>query len=105
MRRASKVDRNHSEIVAAFRKLGYSVISLAACGHGIPDILAGKRGTNLLAEVKDGNKPPSARKLTEDQEKFWREWKGRIILIESVYDVLEYDRKHYGPASMAGTQT
>jgi hypothetical protein len=30
-------------------------------GRGVPDLLVGWRGTNLLLEVKDGNKPQSAR--------------------------------------------
>jgi hypothetical protein len=36
----------------------------------------------------------SKRKLTEDEETFWREWRGSLVLIESVKDVIEFDRKH-----------
>jgi hypothetical protein len=88
-----KVDDNHAEIVATFRRLGYSVRSTATLGKGFPDIIAGKWGHNYLCEIKDGSKPPSARKLTEDEETFWQEWRGSIHLIESVQDVIEFDRK------------
>lgn len=39
MRRAARVDQTHPEIVAAFRRLGYGVLSLAQLGKGIPDLL------------------------------------------------------------------
>jgi hypothetical protein len=31
--------------------------------------------------------------LTEDEEVFWREWRGSLVLIESVADFIEFDRK------------
>lgn len=88
-----KVDDNQSEIMETLRKLGYSARSTAIIGKGFPDIAAGKWGHNYLFEVKDGKKSPSARKLTEDEEKFWAGWGGSIHLIESIQDVLEFDRK------------
>jgi hypothetical protein len=47
------------------------VQTLAAVGCGCPDLLVGYRGKWWLAEVKDGEKPPSARELT-DAEKRWQ---------------------------------
>ena len=43
---------------------------------------------NYLIEVKDGAKPPSARKLTPDQVKFHHDWCGQIAVAESVEDAL-----------------
>lgn len=92
-----KVDSNHAEIVKTFRALSYSVQSTATIGKGFPDLIVAKAGTNVLIEIKDGKKSPSARKFTPDEEAFWRTWNGRIILIESIDDVIRYDRKHYMP--------
>lgn len=95
MRRASKVDDNQPQIVEAFRKLGWSVLHLHQIGAGCPDLLCGKFGMNLLCEVKDSRKPPSARRMTPQEEEFFNTWKGRVVLITSVEDVIEYDRKHF----------
>ena len=54
MRRASKVDANHTEIVDCFKKLGCSVLSLAAVGRGVPDLLVAINGITWLVEVKSG---------------------------------------------------
>lgn len=67
MRRAAKVDANQSAIVAALRGLGALVEPMHAVGGGFPDLLVMHRGRTFLVEVKDGGKPPSARKLTPDQ--------------------------------------
>ncbi len=68
MRTAAKVDRNQSEVVAALRKLGASVQSLASIGKGCPDLLVGYHGILYLMEVKDGTNVPSKQLLTEDQK-------------------------------------
>lgn len=83
MRRAAKVDANHAEVVAALRKIGCSVASLASVGAGIPDLAVGYQGKNFLLEVKDGKKPPSARKLTDDEKAFMAAWKGQYAVVES----------------------
>lgn len=84
MRRAAKVDDNQAEIVAALRKIGASVQPLHAVGQGCPDILVGWRGMNTVLEIKDGKKPPSARKLTPDQEKWHATWMGQVTVVETV---------------------
>ena len=89
MRRAAKVDANQPEIVAALRRVGADVFSLAAVGEGIPDLLVGFRGTTVLIEIKDGAKPPSARQLTPDQIKWHAAWRGgRCVVASSVTDAL-----------------
>ena len=84
MRRAAKVDANQPDIVAALRRMGATVQPLHSVGQGCPDLLAGWKGINLLIEVKDGNKPPSARKLTSDQEQWHRDWRGSVYVVETV---------------------
>lgn len=68
--RAAKIDVNQPEIVAALRKVGCLVQSLASIGKGCPDLLVAHRARLMLIEVKDGKKPPSDRKLTPDQVKW-----------------------------------
>ncbi len=87
MRRAAKVDRNHAEIVAAFRMFGCTVQSLAAVGAGVPDLLVGWRMKNFLVEVKDGTKTKSQRKLTPAQIAFHSTWLGQIFIVECAEDV------------------
>jgi hypothetical protein len=88
VRRAAKVDANHSEIVAALRKIGATVTSTAAIGKGFPDLAVGWRGMTLLLEIKDGAKPPSARQLTDDERKWHGEWRGHADVVESVEQAL-----------------
>lgn len=87
--RAKRTDANHAAIVKAFRALGCSVASTAGIGDGFPDLVVSrhKDGPAWLVEVKDGSKPPSARKLTEDQIKFHGAWKGKIFVCKSLVEV------------------
>lgn len=62
--------------------------TLHAVGKGCPDLLVGFGGRNLLMEVKDGEKPPSARKLTPDEAQWHEAWRGRVYVIESPHDAL-----------------
>lgn len=87
MRRAAKVDDNHNEIVDALRQIGASVKPVHAL-KGFVDIVVGYRGINYLIEIKDGKKPPSKQKLTEDEQKFHDEWKGQAIVVKNVTEAL-----------------
>ena len=89
MRKYGKTDSNHSEIVAAFRTLGCSVVSLASLGGGVGDALVGFGGFCICVEIKDGSKPPSARRLTPDQERFRDTWKGGLRLVKDLSGVEE----------------
>jgi len=86
--RAAKVDANHGEIVETLRALGASVQSLATVGDGCPDILVGWRGRNTVLEIKDGDKPPSARKLTPREQRWSDEWKGQVMTVMNVMDAV-----------------
>jgi len=66
------------------RAAGASVQSLADLGGGVPDLLVGWRSVNLLFELKDGSKRPSARRLTPDEEQWHRRWRGHVTVVESV---------------------
>ena len=88
IRRAARVDANQSEIVYTLRQMGCSVVSLAAVGKGVTDLLVGVSGKNLLIEVKDGSRSPSKRKLTPDQMIFHAEWRGQIAKAESVDEAI-----------------
>lgn len=79
--RKAKVDTNQEVIVQALRAAGATVQSLAAVGHGVPDLLVGFRNQTVLLEVKDGAKRPSQRRLTEDQIKWHGQWNGGVLAI------------------------
>lgn len=87
-RNPNKVDANQAEIVKALRKAGCRVQSLAVVGDGCPDLLVkGPDDRIHLFEVKDGAKVPSARKLTEAEQRFADEW--RIVkVVLSVEDAI-----------------
>lgn len=90
MRRAARVDANQRAVMDALQAVGASVQSLAAVGDGVPDLLVGYRKQTFLLEVKDGDKPPSKRKLTPHQVSWHREWQGAPPdVVESVAQALE----------------
>lgn len=88
MHRAAKVDANQTDITAALRQMGASVQHLHTVGAGCPDLLVGFRGVNLLVEVKDGEKVPSKRKLTPDEQEWHEQWRGQVSIVESVEDAV-----------------
>jgi len=79
------VDENQSDIVAALRAIG-ATVRVISQGDGIPDLLVGFMGKTILLEVKDGKKPPSARKLTPAEQKFFDEWRGGSLAIVNTVD-------------------
>ncbi len=89
MRRAAKVDRNQSEIVAALRKAGATVEPLHQVGGGCPDLLVGWRGINHLIEIKDGAARKSARALNDTQVDWHGAWKGAVAKAENINDALQ----------------
>lgn len=80
MRYANRIDANQNKIVDALRKAG-AVVRIISQGDGIPDLLVGYKGYTILMEVKDGDKVPSARKLTEAEQKFFDDWRGGMLAV------------------------
>ena len=89
MRRAAKIDDNQVAIVTALRQIGTDVLSLAAIGKGCPDLLCYRApiGYTLL-EIKDGDKSPSRRRLTEDQVRWHAHWRGPVHIVASVDEAI-----------------
>lgn len=91
MRRAAKVDNNQSAIVARFRELYCSVQDLSSVGAGVPDLLVGCMGVNLLGEVKSakGKKTPA-------QVDWHRLWRGQACVVRSVEEATDLVMKIQG---------
>lgn len=87
MRRAARTDANHAETIAAFRAIGFAVSDTSRLGNGFPDAIISRSGRTAVVEIKDGKKPPSARKLTPDEQRFKDGWRGAHLIVESLDDV------------------
>lgn len=96
MRHAKRVDANHDAIKRAFRACGYTVHDFSGVGHGCPDLAVEKGQSVFWVEIKDGAKPPSARKLTP-KEMLWGELLKRsgfaVRIVTSVDDVIAVARE------------
>ena len=82
MRRAAKRDATHKSIGDYLRGLGWSVLDLADHGDGVPDYAVGRPGFAALVECKPEG-PPSARKLTEKEQKVRDRWEGPYVIAQS----------------------
>ncbi len=87
-RRAARVDGNQSQIVSELRRCGLSVFPTHTVGEGFPDLVCGWKGTNYLFEIKDPKQPPSKQKLTPDEERLRKEWRGTIFTITTAEEAL-----------------
>jgi hypothetical protein len=84
-----KTDANHKRIIDSCRKIPQlSVFSTHTIGKGFPDIVIGYKGINYLIEIKDGDKPKSQTKLTEDEITFHKKWNGQICIVYSFQDII-----------------
>jgi len=87
MRRAARRDTGEPEIIKALRDCGAYVKVIN--DEGTFDLLVWYLGHTLLLEVKDGTKPPSARRLTDAEQKFHDEWPGENLhIVNGVDDAL-----------------
>jgi hypothetical protein len=86
---AARVDANQPGIVAGLRAAGCTVAPAHAVGRGFPDLVVGYRGCTYLLEVKDGDKPPSARKLTPAQVDWHGEWRGHMAVVCNLAEALD----------------
>ena len=97
---AAKTDSNQAAIVAMLRTCGATVCLLHTVGRGVPDLLVGYRGHNLLVEVKT-----AAGKLNELQESWHNDWRGTAVVIKSTESVLPLLAAITGVAPLAGWST
>ena len=84
---AKRTDSNHAVIRKAFRDRGFSWVDTYMVGKGFPDGVVGRYGVNVLIEIKDGEKPPSKRKLTSDEQDFHDSWQGLVEVVKDEDDV------------------
>lgn len=88
MRVASRRDANERRVIDALRACGAYVKQINDAGAF--DLLVYYRGRTLLLEVKDGDKPPSARALTPAEAKFHAEWPGQNLhIVNSEHEALD----------------
>ena len=88
MRVASRRDGNERRVIDALRACGAYVKQIN--DEGLADLLVFYRGHTLILEVKDGDKPPSARALTPAEQKFHDEWPGQnLYIVNSEHEALD----------------
>lgn len=83
MRRAARIDENQPEIVKHLQSLGMSVCQLHTVGQGVPDLMVGFRGRNILLEIKNPKQDPCKRRLTEDEGDWHTKWTGQVDVVQT----------------------
>ena len=92
MRRAARRDANERRVIDALRACGAYVKQIN--DEAFADLLVWYRGYTLILEVKDGDKPPSARALTPAEAKFHAEWPGQNLhIVNSEHEALDILKK------------
>jgi len=89
VRKKGRVDATQPEIVSALRRAGCSVLVMSNLGGGAPDLLVARQNQLTLMELKDGQAPPSKRRLTPDETEFHREWLSPIHIVGSVEEAFK----------------
>ena len=84
MRRAARRDDNEKQIIDALRRCGAYVKAIN--DDGTFDLLVAYNNRTFLIEIKDGAKSPSARKLTDAEQKFHDEWPNDNLFIVNTVD-------------------
>jgi hypothetical protein len=97
--RACRTDANQAEIIAVFEAMGCTVAVTSNAGNGFPDMVVGFPTKsfarfNMLVECKDGAKPPSARKLTAEQQIFHTAWRGQVDVVETTDQAIALVNKY-----------
>jgi hypothetical protein len=91
-RYANRRDANEPEIVKALREIGCDVMYWDDC-----DLIVGRNRRTLLLECKDGDKPPSARKLTPNQIILRDTWRGHYAVVKSIDEAIAEVLEHTKP--------
>lgn len=87
MRRFPRKDRNHAELVTEFERLGAVVLDLSALGKGVPDLMVCLSNVCIPCELKDGEKAPSKRALTNDQCMWWHNARMNPRVVKNIAEV------------------
>ncbi len=90
-RNGGNPDLNQKDIVKELRKIGCKV-TITSEVSDFCDLVVGFKGNLYLVEVKDGTKPPSARKLTPGEIKCKMEFHAvgvQYHVVTSVQDALK----------------
>ena len=82
-------DANASAIIAALKRCGATIIDMHTVGGGVPDIVCGYHGRNVLMEIKARPKATNAG-VRDRQETFARDWKGEpVVTVRSEAEALQ----------------
>ena len=102
VRQRARRDRNHSEVVRTFERLGGSWLDLSGVAGALDGIL-GTAGVDVRVEIKDGELPPSKNKLTPAEDDVFSTWRGRppevVKTIEEAVNLVNQLRRE-GHAAM-----
>ena len=85
-RYAKARDANEPEIIAELEAVGAAVVRLEPSVAGLPDLLVGYRGRNILMEIKQPPGPKggtSHAPLSEDQVAFFQAWPGPCYVVRT----------------------
>lgn len=86
---AHRVDKNQKEIVAALESVGASVMDTSDVGGGMPDLVVGFQGVNVVMEVKNPKNRYGRQGLTKRQQKWADAWNGSpVVVVYTVEDAL-----------------
>jgi Holliday junction resolvase len=85
-----RVDKNQPQIVKVLRDMGCKVFVTSSMGNGFPDLAVLINKLTYLIEIKDGEKPPSAQKLTISEKEFHELWENTVIMINSVESAIDF---------------
>lgn len=90
MRRAARKDSNHQQIVSALRQAGCYVLDISQLKNCC-DLMVARAGKWVALEIKDGDKPKSARKLTPGEQTFLEQagWRAPVKVVTSVDEAIE----------------
>ena len=82
---AARVDRNQALIIEVLLRSGCDVLYI----RRPVDLLVGRAGKNYLLEIKmPKSKGENGGRLTPEQERFFGDWRGQAVVVETPTDAL-----------------
>jgi len=103
MRRAARLDSNHHEVQAALERDGWTVYSWAA-DSGRLDLINADEILTWMGEVKNGELPPSERRLTPREVDFMMGWPGKGDVLLGAEQAVEVGRAMRGGAGLSARE-